>query len=62
MTIKLQFAVYKDRKGEFRWRCKRAGQIVADGSEGYSSRSHANRALTHFLKAMSSGKYEVIKP
>lgn len=35
----MKFHVYKDYKGEWRWRLKAAnGKIVADSAEGYSSK------------------------
>jgi uncharacterized protein YegP (UPF0339 family) len=35
----MKFHVYKDHKGEWRWRLKAANsKIVADSSEGYSSK------------------------
>ena len=34
-----KFEVYKDTKGEFRWRLKADnGEVVADGNEGYASK------------------------
>ena len=36
------FELYKDAKGEFRWRLKSAnGQIIATGGEGYTSKAGA---------------------
>ena len=35
----MKFYVYKDTRGEWRWRLKAAnGNIVADSGEGYSSK------------------------
>jgi uncharacterized protein YegP (UPF0339 family) len=40
-----RFDVYKDRKGEWRWRLlARNGRIVADSGEGFVSRAHAYRS------------------
>jgi uncharacterized protein YegP (UPF0339 family) len=37
--------VYEDSAREWRWRIKHAnGRIIADGGEGYSTRSNAIRA------------------
>lgn len=34
--INIKFEVYKDNKGEWRWRCVHLnGNILADSSEGY---------------------------
>jgi uncharacterized protein len=36
------FELYKDSKGEYRWRLKHSnGQTIATGGEGYSSRASA---------------------
>ena len=44
--------VYEDKGGEFRWRLKATnGRIIADGGEGYSSRSKAKRAVNTVLIA-----------
>ena len=35
-----KFQLYKDRKGEYRWRLRaRNGEIIADSNEGYSSKA-----------------------
>lgn len=40
------FQVYQDRAGEYRWRLiHRNGNILADGGQGYASRSNADRAV-----------------
>lgn len=37
-----KFEVYKDGKGEYRWRLKHTnGQTIANGGEGYSSKRSA---------------------
>ena len=37
-----KFELYKDAKGEFRWRLKASnGQTIATGGEGYSSKASA---------------------
>lgn len=41
-----RFEVYEDRDGEWRWRLVHwNGNVVADGGEGYASRSNAERAV-----------------
>jgi uncharacterized protein len=36
------FEVYKDGKGEYRWRLRTGnGQVIATGGEGYSSKANA---------------------
>lgn len=41
----MDFEVYEDNAGEFRWRLKSGSNIVADSGEGYESRSGANDAV-----------------
>jgi uncharacterized protein YegP (UPF0339 family) len=34
-----KFELYKDRRGEFRWRLRAAnGRVIADGAEGYKTK------------------------
>lgn len=41
-----KFEVYKDAKGEYRWRMKSAnGQIIATGGEGYTSKSGVENGI-----------------
>ena len=41
-----RFEVYRDRRGEWRWRLRsRNGLIIADSAEGYASRRNARRAV-----------------
>ena len=38
--------IYRDERDEFRWRVRaRNGRVVADGAEGYRSRSDCARML-----------------
>lgn len=42
-----QFELYTDKSGEYRWRLRhRNGNIIADSSEGYSSREKAQQGLS----------------
>jgi uncharacterized protein YegP (UPF0339 family) len=42
--------VYKDLKGEWRWRIKaRNGEIIADSAEGYTRRWSAWRAARRLM-------------
>ena len=42
----MKFELYKDRKGEFRWRLKHGnGNILATSSEGYKSKDSAMRCI-----------------
>jgi uncharacterized protein YegP (UPF0339 family) len=41
-----KFEVYKDAKGEFRWRMKAGnGEIIADSNEGYKSKDSCMHGL-----------------
>jgi uncharacterized protein YegP (UPF0339 family) len=41
-----KFELYKDAKGEYRWRLKASnGQTIATGGEGYSSASSAKAGI-----------------
>ncbi len=52
--------VYKDKKGEFRWRLwSPNGRIVADSGEGYTRRDNLNRALTVLKTAFQSNDIPV---
>lgn len=43
----LTFSVYKDARGEWRWRLKhRNGNIIADGSEGYVNKADALNGIS----------------
>ncbi len=36
------FVLYKDKKGEFRWRLRHEhGDVIADSGEGYTSKANA---------------------
>ncbi len=44
--MKMRFEVYKDGKGEWRWRLlARNGRLVADCGEGYARRAQALKAV-----------------
>lgn len=57
--MKIKIEVYKDKKGEHRWRMKRSGRIVADSAEGYSRPSGAVRAVARLTSAINRGQYEM---
>lgn len=41
-----KFEVYKDGKGEYRWRLKHSnGQTIATGGEGYSSEASCRHGI-----------------
>ena len=39
------FEIYEDKAGEFRWRIRSGGDIMADSGEGYVSRDGARQAV-----------------
>ena len=46
-----KFELYKDAKGEFRWRLKASnGQTIATGGEGYSSKASAKNGIESVQK------------
>lgn len=42
----MKFEIYKDAKGEWRWRLKANGRIVADSGEGYKTRAGCRSSIT----------------
>ena len=41
-----KFQLYKDRKGDYRWRLRaRNGEIIADSNEGYSSKASCKHGI-----------------
>lgn len=52
--------VYKDHKGEHRWRLvARNGRIIADGAEGYTRKAGAQRAARRFLEIIVNETIEI---
>lgn len=53
------FEIYEDEAGDWRWRLRhRNGNVLADGGEGYSSRSGVNRAVENVREAGETEVYE----
>jgi uncharacterized protein YegP (UPF0339 family) len=51
------FHVYRDRKGEYRWRLRSInGCTVADSGEGYKTKRGAVRAIAGTLRAAFNAK------
>jgi uncharacterized protein YegP (UPF0339 family) len=47
----MTFEIYKDAKGEFRWRLKASnGQIVATGGQGYAAKADCKHAIESIQK------------
>lgn len=54
----MKFELYKDRRGEFRWRLKHSnGNILATASEGYKSKDSALRCIEN---VRNSGGAELV--
>jgi uncharacterized protein YegP (UPF0339 family) len=55
----MTFQLYKDRKGEYRWRLKHPnGNILATSSEGYKSKDSAMRCIEN---VRSAGEASVVQ-
>ncbi len=47
----MKFVLYKDKRGEWRWRLKAAnGNIICVSSEGYSSKQSAQQSIQSVKK------------
>lgn len=52
----IRFETYQGRDGQWYWRAKSFnGVTVADGAEGYASRSNARRAVVRFVARLDVG-------
>jgi uncharacterized protein len=57
----MQFELYKDKKGEFRWRLRHGnGNILATSSEGYKAKASANKCIEN-VKASADVPVKEIK-
>jgi uncharacterized protein YegP (UPF0339 family) len=54
-----KFQLYKDRKGEYRWRLRaRNGEIIADSNEGYSSKASCQHGIDLVKEQAASATVE----
>jgi len=54
-----KFELYKDSKGEFRWRLIASnGQMIANGGEGYKSKDSAKNGIESVKKNAPSAPIE----
>jgi len=54
-----KFELYKDAKGEFRWRLVASnGQTIATGGEGYKSKESAKDGIESVKKNAATAKIE----
>jgi uncharacterized protein YegP (UPF0339 family) len=55
----MKFEVYKDARGEFRWRLRHQnGNILATASEGYSSKASCLKCIEN---VQNSGSAEIVQ-
>ena len=55
----LQFEIYKDSRGSFRWRLKAAnGRIMATASEGYSTKANCRGAIETIQRGAADASIE----
>jgi uncharacterized protein len=51
----VKFEVYKDKKGEHRWRLRHAnGNILATASEGYAAKASAMKCIENVQNSASA--------
>jgi uncharacterized protein len=51
----MKFEVYKDKKGEHRWRLRHAnGNILATASEGYAAKASAMKCIENVQNSASA--------
>jgi len=54
-----KFEIYKDAKGEFRWRLVASnGQMIANSGEGYKSKDSAKDGIASVKKNAGTAKIE----
>lgn len=57
----MRFQIYKDKKGEFRWRLRASnGKIVADSGEGYSDENACRHAIGAIRGGAAMAVVEVV--
>jgi len=57
---KYKFVLYKDKKGEFRWRLSAGnGQVIADSGEGYTRKANCQRMVGKFVTAFGSNDFRI---
>jgi uncharacterized protein len=56
----MQFEVYKDKKGEHRWRLRHGnGNILATSSEGYKAKASAMKCIENVQNSASAAVKEL---
>lgn len=57
-----KFELFKDRKGEFRWRLVSSQKVIATSGEGYSKKAGARQGIRAVVKAITGDKTECDVP
>ena len=60
--MRRKFELFKDRKGEFRWRLISTKKIIATSGEGYSKKAGARQGIRAVVKAITGDKTECAIP
>ena len=56
-----KFELYKDAKGEYRWRLKSGnGQVIATGGEGYTSKAGALNGIERQPTALNGSVFPAV--
>jgi uncharacterized protein YegP (UPF0339 family) len=50
----LKFYIYQDKAHFWRWRLRRGSRIIADGGEGYASKSNVLRAVHRIVDTFTT--------
>ncbi len=51
--MRRKFELFKDRKGEFRWRLISTKKVIATSGEGYSKKAGARQGIRAVVKALT---------
>lgn len=55
---KYRFRIYVDRAGAWRWQLQASnGRVIADGSEGYSSKRNAQNGVAALVRIAATGNF-----
>ena len=59
----MKFVIYKDAKGEWRWRLMSSnGRVMADSGEGYTTKYSAQKGARKVSSSLrDTGAYEVVE-
>ncbi len=58
---KYRFHIYQDRAGAWRWQLQASnGRVIADGSEGYTSKRNAQNGVRALVRITTSGAFLIV--